>query len=223
MPFGAACFKKLNNNKINFQTGHSSKEGCLFLLNLFSNFNADNHNLIPMKHLMFFYLLLFSCTLSAQNLYDYNVEERLKELNIELSTPAKPVANYVGAIRTGNLIFLSGKISKDKNGELIKGKLGKDLTTDQGYEAAKSCGNDILSNLKEEVGDLNKVVRIVKVTGFVNSDPNFTDQSKVINGFSDLMADVFGERGKHARAAVGMASLPLGAAVEVEMIVEIQR
>jgi enamine deaminase RidA (YjgF/YER057c/UK114 family) len=175
-----------------------------------------------MKHFIFLYLLLFTCTISAQNLYDYSVEERIKELGFELSTPAKPVANYVGAIRTGNLIFLSGKISKDKNGELILGKLGKDLTTEQGYEAAKSCGIDILSSLKEEVGDLNKVVRIVKVTGFVNSDPNFVDQSKVVNGFSDLMVEVFGERGKHARAAVGMASLPLGASVEVEMIVEIQ-
>ncbi len=173
-----------------------------------------------MRYLTLFVFLAFTFNISAQKLYDYSVEKRIKELGIELTTPAQPVANYVGAIRSGTLIFLSGKISKDQNGELIKGKLGKDLTVEQGYEAAKNCGISILSTLKEELGDLNKVVRIVKVTGYVNSDPNFTDQSKVVNGFSDLMVEVFGKRGKHARAAIGVASLPLGVAVEVEMIVE---
>ena len=158
----------------------------------------------------------------AENLYNYNVEEKINELGIELTTPGKPVANYVGAVKTGNLIFLSGKISKNSEGELILGKLGCDLSIEQGYEAARFCGIDQLSTLKAEIGDLNKVVQIVKVTGMVNSDPNFTDQSKVINGFSDLMVEVFGERGKHARAAVGMASLPLGVACEIEMIVEVQ-
>lgn len=175
-----------------------------------------------MRYFILLILFLFSLNLSAQKLYDYDVEKRIKELNIELSTPAKPVANYVGAVRTGNLVFLSGKISKDKAGNLIKGKLGADFTIEQGYEAARTCGIAQLSTLKAELGDLNKIIRIVKVSGFVNSTPDFTDQSKVVNGFSDLMVEVFGERGKHARAAVGMASLPLGVACEVEMIVEVQ-
>ncbi len=175
-----------------------------------------------MKKSIFLLLIFFTTIISAQNLYKYDVEQKVKELGIELTIPPKPVANYVGAVKTGNLLFLSGKISKDKNGNLIIGKLGKDLNVEQGYEAARTCGIQQLSTLKAELGDLNKILRIVKVTGFVNSTPDFTDQSKVINGFSDLMVEIFGERGKHARAAVGMASLPLGAAVEVEMVVEIQ-
>jgi enamine deaminase RidA (YjgF/YER057c/UK114 family) len=173
-----------------------------------------------MRYLALFIFLAFILNVSAQKLYDYNVEKRISELGIELPNPSKPVANYVGAIRTGTLVVLSGHISKDNNGELIKGKLGVDLTVEQGYNAARQCGIVMLSTLKEELGNLNKVVRIVKVSGFVNSAPDFTDQSKVVNGFSDLMVEVFGERGKHARAALGMASLPLGAAVEIEMIVE---
>jgi len=175
-----------------------------------------------MKATLVILFLFFTLNLSAQELYNYDVEKKVADLGIELTTPPKPVANYVGAVRTGNLVFLSGKISKDKAGNLIKGKLGKDLSIEQGYEAAKTCGIQQLSTLKAELGDLNKVVRVVKVTGFVNSDLEFTDQSKVVNGFSDLMVKVFGERGKHARAAVGMASLPLGVAVEVEMIVEVR-
>jgi enamine deaminase RidA (YjgF/YER057c/UK114 family) len=158
---------------------------------------------------------------TPDDLYDYNVEEKISKLGIILETPGKPVANYVGAVKTGSLIFLSGKISKDEKGNLILGKLGSELSVKQGYEAARSCGIAQLSTLKAELGDLNKVVRVVKVTGFVNSHLDFTDQSKVVNGFSDLMVEVFGERGKHARAAVGMASLPLGVACEVEMIVEV--
>ena len=161
--------------------------------------------------------------LSVEDLYSYDVEEKIEELGIKLEIPGKPLANYVGAVKTGDLIFLSGKIPKDANGDLIKGKLGVDLIVDDGYKAARYCGIAQLATLKAEIGDLNKVVRIVKVTGMVNSDPNFTDQSKVVNGFSDLMVEVFGERGKHARAAVGMASLPLGAACEIEMIVEVKQ
>ena len=175
-----------------------------------------------MKYSILILVLFTALSSSSQKLYTYDIEQRVQELGIELTTPPKPVANYVGAVKTGNLVFLSGKISKDKNGNLIKGKLGKDLTIEQGYKAARTCGVQQLSTIKAELGDLNKVVRVVKVTGFVNSDPEFTDQSKVLNGFSDLMVEVFGERGKHARAAVGMASLPLGVAVEVEMIVEVQ-
>lgn len=156
-----------------------------------------------------------------ENLYNYNVEEKINDLGIQLENPEKPVANYVPAVKTGNLIFLSGKIPKDEEGNLITGKLGTDLTIEQGYEAARSCAVAQLSTLKAEIGDLNKVVRIVKVNGFVNADPDFTELSKVVNGFSDLMVEVFGERGKHARAAVGMASLPLGIACDIEMIVEV--
>ena len=173
-----------------------------------------------MRYLTLFVFLAFSFFTSAQKLYEYNVEKKIKELGIELITPPKPVANYVGSIRTGTLVYLSGHIPKPASGELISGKLGKDLTVEEGSEAARNCGIAILSTLKEELGDLTKVVRIVKVTGYVNSSPDFIDQSKVVNGFSDLMVEVFGERGKHTRAAIGMASLPLGAAVEIEMIVE---
>ena len=176
-----------------------------------------------MKLIVAIFLILFAFTTSAQKLYNYDVEQIIKELGIQLTPPSKPVANYVGAVKSDNLIFLSGKISRDKTGKLIKGKLGKELSIEEGYEAARMCGVAQLSTLKAELGDLNKVVRIVKVTGFVNSDPDFTDQSKVVNGFSDLMVDVFGESGRHARAAVGMASLPLGVAVEVEMIVEVRK
>lgn len=174
-----------------------------------------------MKIIFIAMLIASTASLAAQdNMHD--AEAKIKELGIELTTPSKPVANYVGAVKSGNLIFLSGKISKNKHGELITGKLGKNLSVAEGYHAAKRCGIAQLSTLKSELDNLNRIKRIVKVTGYVNSDPAFTDQSKVVNGFSDLMVEVFGERGKHARAAVGMASLPLGVAVEVEMIVEVK-
>lgn len=175
-----------------------------------------------MKTIFLAFAFIICTSTFAQKRNNSDVEKKIKELGIELITPTAPVANYVASVKTGNLIFLSGKISKDKNGNLITGKLGKNLSTEQGYEAARTCGIQQLSTLKAELGDLNKVLRIVKVTGFVNSTPDFIDQSKVVNGFSDLMVEIFGERGKHARAAVGMASLPLGVAVEVEMIVEVQ-
>ena len=177
---------------------------------------------------LFFVIALTSCSFNKskisekEELYNYNVEEKINELGIKLVNPEKPVANYLPAVKTGNLIFLSGKIPKDEDGKLITGKVGADLTIEQGYEAARSCAVAQLSTLKAEIGDLNKVVRIVKVNGFVNASPDFTELSKVVNGFSDLMVEVFGERGKHARAAVGMASLPLGIACDIEMIVEVQ-
>jgi enamine deaminase RidA (YjgF/YER057c/UK114 family) len=152
---------------------------------------------------------------------DYNPEGKLEELGITLNTPSAPVANYVNAVRTGNLIFLAGKGPRKADGENIMGKLGADLTIEQGYEAARITGINQLSVLKAELGNLNKVKRIVKVKGMVNAVPDFTDQPKVVNGYSDLMVEVFGERGKHARAAVGMGSLPSNIAVEVEMIVEV--
>lgn len=149
-------------------------------------------------------------------------EDKLASMGITLPEPGKPVANYVRAVRTGNLVFLAGHISRGSDGTLIAGKLGDDLTIEQGYEAAKLSAIGLLASLKAEIKDLDKVVRIVKVSGFVNSAPDFTDQSRVVNGCSDFLVEVFGERAKHARAALGMASLPLGSAVEIEMIVEVR-
>ena len=150
------------------------------------------------------------------------VEPRLAELGVTLAQPSPPVANYVRAVTTGNLVFLAGHIPRNADGEVIVGKLGADLDVDAGYVAARQSAIGLLESLAAEIGDLDRVTRIVKVTGMVNSDPDFVQQSQVINGCSDFLVEVFGERAKHARAAVGMASLPLGAAVEIEMIVEIQ-
>lgn len=149
-------------------------------------------------------------------------EAKLEQLGIKLPKPPKPVANYVGAVRTGNLIFLAGAGPMKEDGSFITGRLGQDFTIEQGYEAAKQTAIVQLASLKDELGDLNKVKRLVKVLGMVNSAPSFTDQPKVINGFSDLMVEVFGDRGKHARSAVGMAVLPFNIPVEVEMIVEVE-
>jgi len=152
---------------------------------------------------------------------DYNPESKLSELGIVLKIPGTPVASYVHAVRSGNLLFLAGKGPKKDDGMNVVGKLGADLTIDKGYEAARWAAINQLAVLKAELGNLNKVKRIVKVKGMVNATPDFTDHSKVINGYSDLMVTVFGDKGKHARAAVGMGSLPGNMAVEVEMVVEI--
>ena len=152
---------------------------------------------------------------------EYDPEAKLRELNITLPTPPQPVANYVNGVRTGNLIFLAGKGPRYADGTEITGKLGQDVTIAQGYEGARLTAINQLSVLKAMLGDLKKVKRIVKVLGMVNCDPSFVDQPKVINGFSDLMVEVFGDRGRHARAAVGMASLPRGQAVEIELVVEV--
>jgi enamine deaminase RidA (YjgF/YER057c/UK114 family) len=151
----------------------------------------------------------------------YDPEARLKELNITLPNPPQPVANYVNGVRAGNLIFLAGKGPKYPDGTEITGKLGQDVTIEQGYEGARLTAINQLAVLKDMLGNLNKVKRIVKVLGMVNCDPSFVEQPKVINGFSDLMVEVFGERGRHARAAVGMTSLPRGQAVEIELVVEV--
>ena len=173
-----------------------------------------------MKTLIALLLLVTVATTSSAQKIDY--DKKLKELGIELITPTKPVANYVKAVRTGNLLYLSGDGPMGADGKYITGKLGADLTIEQGYAAARQTGISILSTLKSELGDLNKVKRIVKVLGMVNSASTFTDQPKVINGFSDLMVAVFGEKGKHARSAVGMVSLPTNIAVEIEIIVEVE-
>jgi enamine deaminase RidA (YjgF/YER057c/UK114 family) len=151
-----------------------------------------------------------------------DVEARLQELGIELPEVGAPVANFVLAVRTGDLVFCSGNGPLKPDGSWITGNVGDDLTIEQGYEAARLTGIQLLAVLKNELGDLNKVKRVVKVLGMVNADPEFTEHPKVINGFSDLMVEVFGEKGKHARAAVGMNSLPFGIACEIEMIVEVE-
>ncbi|MCY3615044.1 MAG: RidA family protein [Bacteroidetes bacterium] len=150
-------------------------------------------------------------------------EQRLEELGIQLPDPPDPVANYVGAVQTGNLVFLAGHGPLLPDGSYITGKLGRDLTLVEGYAAARQTGIALLATLKREIGDLSRVTRIVKVNGMVNATPDYTEQPNVINGCSDLLVEVFGpEIGKHARAAVGMNSLPIGIAVEIEMIVEIR-
>ena len=173
-----------------------------------------------MKKLFFPLALTFCVTIVGAQKTD--VENKLKELGLELITPVRPMANYVRAVRTGNLVYLAGHGPTRVDGSNITGKLGKDMTIEQGYEAAKQTGIALLSSLKGEIGDLNKVKRIVKVLGMVNCTPEFTDQPKVINGFSDLMVSLYGEKGKHARSAVGMISLPNNIAVEIEMIVEVE-
>lgn len=152
----------------------------------------------------------------------FDPEAKLAELGIELPPAPEPVANYVNGVRTGNLIFLAGKGPKRADGTEIRGKVDTDVSIEEGYEAARLTAINQLAVLKEMLGDLNKVKRVVKVLGMVNSDPNFVQQPAVINGFSDLIVEVFGERGRHARAAVGMASLPRGQSVEIEMIVEVE-
>ncbi|MDE2731793.1 MAG: RidA family protein [Bacteroidota bacterium] len=149
-------------------------------------------------------------------------ETRLEELGITLGPPPQPVANYVSSVRSGNLVFLAGHGPRLPEGGYVAGKIGPEMSVEEGYEAARLTGIALLASLKAEIGDLNKVVRIVKATGMVNTTPDFTDHPAVINGFSDLMVDVFGpERGKHARSAIGMSSLPINIAVEIEMIVEV--
>lgn len=152
---------------------------------------------------------------------DYDPEAKLQGLGIQFRDQGTPVANYVHAVRSGNLIFLAGKGPNQANGENIVGKLGQELTVEEGYAAAREVAINQLSVLKAELGNLNKVRRVVQVKGMVNAIPEFTDHSKVINGYSDVMVAVFGEAGKHARAAVGMGSLPGNMAVEVEMVVEV--
>ncbi len=151
-----------------------------------------------------------------------DVEQRLKELGVELRKPSPPTANFVRAVRTGNLVFLAGHGPGKPEGGLVTGKVGADLNLDQAKEVARFSAISLFSSLKAEIGDLNKVKRIVKVLGMVNAVPDFTQHSQVINGCSDFLVSVFGQRGKHARAAVGMGSLPRNMAVEIEMIVEVE-
>ena len=151
-----------------------------------------------------------------------NFERKIEELKIKLPEAKPPVGSYVATKITGNLLFISGQISIAENGDLIKGKIGKDLSTEQGYNAAKRCGLSIVAQAKVACdGDLSKIKSCIKLTGFVNSTDNFTDQPKVINGASDLIASIFGDAGMHTRAAVSTNSLPLGVSVEVDAIFEL--
>jgi enamine deaminase RidA (YjgF/YER057c/UK114 family) len=177
-----------------------------------------------MKRLSYLFLaasLIAAAAGQAQAQSASGAEARLKQLNIVLPVPVAPIANFVGTVRTGNLLFVSGATAGPD--WPYKGKVGKDLTVEQGYQAARQVGLNQLSNIRAALGSLDRVKRIVKVLGMVNSAEGFGDQPKVINGFSDLMVEVFGEAiGKHARSAVGMAGLPANQPVEVELIVEVE-
>lgn len=170
-----------------------------------------------MRHLLIFILVGFSTTIFAQD-----AEKKLKDLKIELLKPTQPIGTYVKAVRVGNLIFLSGHGPGKPDGTTMTGKVGKDATLEQGYMAARQTAISILSTLKAEIGDLNKVKRVVKVMGMVNCTEDFTDQPKVMNGFSDLMVSLYAEKGLHARTSVGVNALPGNMMVEVEMIVEVE-
>ncbi len=150
------------------------------------------------------------------------VEKKLAELGVKLPTPATPIANYVGFVRTGNLLMVSGQLCLDADGKLVaKGKLGDGVSVDDGNKAARVCAINLLAQIKAAVGDLDRVVRVVRLGGFINSVPSFVDGPKVMNGASDLMVAAFGDKGRHARTTVGVAVLPLDAAVEVEGLFEV--
>jgi enamine deaminase RidA (YjgF/YER057c/UK114 family) len=148
-------------------------------------------------------------------------EERLKELGISLPASPKPVANYVPCVRAGNLLFVSGHGPYNDGRAISSGKLGRDLTVEEGYRTARNVALNVLSSVKAELGDLDKVKRVVKLLGMVNCTEDFKDQPQVVNGASDLLVEIFGEAGKHARSAVGMQALPNGIPVEIEIILEV--
>lgn len=150
------------------------------------------------------------------------VEARMQAKGIALPTPKAPVANYVSAVQTGNLLYLAGKGPGLNDSPAMQGKVGRDLTIEQGYQAARECGLNLLAAAKDALGDLDRVKRVVKVLGMVNAEPEFGQQPAVINGCSDLFVEVFGEKGKHARSAVGMGSLPGRIPVEIEVIMEVE-
>jgi enamine deaminase RidA (YjgF/YER057c/UK114 family) len=150
-----------------------------------------------------------------------SAEQRLKELKLDLGAVSAPVANYVNAVRTGSLLFLAGKGPRNVDGKRPRGKVGREFTAEQAYQHARSVGLDLLAVMRAELGSLDRVKRVVKVLGMVNAVPEFQDHPRVINGCSDLFVEVLGERGKHARSAVGMGSLPMGIPVEIECIVEV--
>jgi enamine deaminase RidA (YjgF/YER057c/UK114 family) len=150
-----------------------------------------------------------------------NVEKKLEELGIALPTPAAPIANYVGFVRSGRLLFVSGQLCLAEGELVAKGKLGGEVTTEQGQAAARACAVNLLAQVKAALGDLDKVARVVRLGGFINAAPEFPGAAQVMNGASDLMVAVFGDKGRHARTTIGVAALPADAAVEVEGIFEV--
>jgi enamine deaminase RidA (YjgF/YER057c/UK114 family) len=167
-------------------------------------------------------LALLASTLLAAAAFAGTPEGRLKELGLALPAANAPVANYVPAVRSGNLVFLAGHLPRDAAGKVITGKVGRDATEQNAIDAAKQATLALLATLKTEIGDLAKVKRIVRVSGFVNGTDDFQNQPKVMNGCSDLLVALFGDRGRHARAALGVNSLPLGALVEIDLVVEVE-
>ena len=168
---------------------------------------------------------IFSCLLLATALTDVHAatpEENIAALGLTLPAVPPAVANYVPAVRTGNLVFLAGQIARGPDGKYLTGKLGRNMTEAEGAAAARQCTLQLLAALRAEIGDLSRVKRIVRVGGFVNCTEDFTAQSQVVNGASDLLVAALGERGRHARAAVGVSSLPAGAPVEIELIAEVE-
>lgn len=185
-----------------------------------------------MKHLFLILSIVFSLSAcqtitnevpskAKEAIPNIDYDAKLKDMGIKLPAISPPVANYVNVVQTGNLLFLAGKGPTDEEGNRITGKIGRDMTQEEGYAAAERVAVAQLAVLKDYLGDLNRVKRIVKVLGMVNCTDDYTNQPEVINGFSDTMVKIFGQRGKHARAAVGMNSLPRNIAVEIELIVEI--
>jgi len=166
-------------------------------------------------------LVLAGALPAARAAEDRSPEQRLAALGLTLPAVPASVANYVPAVRSGHLVFLAGQLARDAGGKIIPGKVGRDCTEAQAAAAARTCALQLLAALKAEIGDLAKVKRIVRVGGFVNCTPGFTAQPKVVNGASDLLVAVFGERGRHARAAVGVAALPGDAPVEIELLAEV--
>jgi len=151
-----------------------------------------------------------------------SIEEKLKELGIELKSPPTPVANYIPVQQTGNLIYLSGQGPRDESGNFITGKVGSDISAEEAYDLSRNTAINLLSAMNAYLGSLDKIVKIVKVFGMVNAEQNFIDHPKVINGCSDFFVEIFGDKGRHARSAVGMGSLPNNMAVEIEIIVEVE-
>ena len=167
-------------------------------------------------------IILLACSLGFTPPAVCSPEENLVGLGIELPDVSPSIANYVGVVRSGNQLFLSGHLPRNEEGAVITGKLGDDMEVEAGYAAARQAAIALLATLKAELGDLGKVEQVVKVFGMVNAAPDFTSHSQVINGCSDLLVEVFGDPGRHARAACGFSSLPLGAAVEIELIVRVR-
>lgn len=170
-----------------------------------------------MKSIVMFALVLLSFNLSAQT-----PEQKLNQLGIQLPKIPEALGSYVDLVRVGNLVFLSGRGPLKPDGKYSTGKVGQDLSTEEGYQVARLSGINQLAVLKQAFGSLDKIKRIVKVNGYVNTTDSFTEQSKVMNGFSDLLIEVFGEQGRHARTSVGVFTLPQHMAIEVEMIVEMK-